>query len=71
MKTEQQALQDFADVVAEEMAIVSKLTPREAAERAWHRGGPSVEELTRQIEAARAEARSRSRGRFHRAVSPR
>lgn len=57
MKTQAQALQELADVVAEEMAIVSKLTAREAAERAWHPGGPHVEDLTRQIEAARAEAR--------------
>lgn len=56
MKTQAQAMQDLADVVAEEMAIVSKLTPRQAAERAWDRGGPSVEELTAQIEASRAAA---------------
>lgn len=61
MKTRAQALQDLADVVAEEIAIASKLTPREAAERAWHPGGPSVDDLARQIEADRAEAREAAR----------
>lgn len=52
MKTKEQAFQDAADVLAEVVAIVSKLTPRQAAERAWHPGGPSVEVLTEQIAAA-------------------
>ena len=56
MKTRARALQDLADVVAAEMSIVATLTAREAAERAWHPGGPSVADLTRQIEADRAEA---------------
>lgn len=60
--TKQQALQGFADVVAEEMAIVASLTPREAAERAWHLGGPSVPDLAARIEADRAEA-AREHGR--------
>lgn len=46
MKTKEQALQDASNVLAEVAAIVSKLTPREAAERAWHPGGPSIDELT-------------------------
>ena len=53
MKTREQALQDLGRVVAEEMAIVAQLTPLEAAQRAWHPGGPSVEELADQITASR------------------
>lgn len=52
MKTKAQALDDASDVLAGVLAIVSKLTPRQAAERAWHPGGPSVEALTEQIAAA-------------------
>ena len=44
-KPREQALRDLAGVVAEEIAIIRTLTPREAAERAWHPGGPSVDEL--------------------------
>ena len=49
MKTKQQALDEAGEVFADVLAIVSGLTPREAAERAWHSGGPSVDELERQI----------------------
>lgn len=54
MKTREQALEGLGRVVAEEAAATASLTPREAAERAWHPGGPSVEDLTEQIRAARA-----------------
>lgn len=57
MKTREQALEDLGRVVADEMAIVAKLTPREAAERAWHPGGPSVDELTEIITASRVQPR--------------
>lgn len=53
MKTREQALRDLGQVVAEEIAIASRLTPLEAAQRAWHPGGPSVEVLTAQIAATR------------------
>lgn len=52
MKTKEQALQNVSDGLAEVLAIVSKLTPRQAAERAWHPGGPPIDELTEQIRAA-------------------
>lgn len=61
VKTKAQALQAVADIVAEEVAIASKLTARGAAERAWHPGGPTVEELTRRIETDREEARENAR----------
>ena len=54
MKTRAEALQDLADYLAEVAETVYRLTPRESAERVWRPGGPSVEELTTQIEAARA-----------------
>lgn len=49
MKTRQQALDEAGEVFADALAIVSALTPRQAAERAWHPGGPSVDELERRI----------------------
>lgn len=55
MKTRPQALADLGRVVAESAAITAQLTPIEAARRAWHPGGPSVEVLADRI----AEARSR------------
>ncbi|MGW9345842.1 hypothetical protein ACWGR3_30300 [Streptomyces albidoflavus] len=55
MKTREQALEDLGRVVGDELAIVATLTPREAAERAWHPGGPSVDELTRTIAASRLQ----------------
>ncbi|HWI29864.1 MAG TPA: hypothetical protein VNT50_00085 [Microbacterium sp.] len=60
MKTREQALRDLGRVVNEAHAISSKLTAREAAERAWHPGGPSVEDLTRQIETSRASMVNRA-----------
>lgn len=45
MKTKEQALRDLGRVVAEEVEIISKLTVREAAERIWYPGGPSMDEL--------------------------
>ena len=50
VKTREEALADLGRVVADEVAIITTLTPRAAAERAWHPGGPSVEELTRYAE---------------------
>jgi hypothetical protein len=64
MKTKAQALADLAVVVREALLISRALTPRQAAERAWHPGGPSVEELTetitknRQAIARRAERKA-------------
>ena len=52
MKTREQALQEAADVLAEGLAIVARLTPRQAAERAWHPGGPPIDVLAEQIQAA-------------------
>lgn len=49
MKTQQQALDEAGEVLADVLAIVSSLTPREAAERAWHPGGPSLDELEQRI----------------------
>lgn len=45
MKTKAQALHDAGRVIAAEVAVIATLTPREAAERAWVAGGPSVDEL--------------------------
>lgn len=54
MTSREVALQGFADYLAECVERTSLLTPREAAERAWHPGGPSVEELTETIASNRA-----------------
>lgn len=51
MKTKEQALRDLGRVVADAVAIASKLTVREAAERVWRADGPSMEELMRRIAA--------------------
>lgn len=51
MKTKAQALRDAGRVIAGAMAELASMTPREAAERVWQAGGPSVDEL-----AARAAA---------------
>ena len=59
MKTKEQALRDFQRVLEEEAAIFTKLTPEESARRVWHRGGPSVAELTERITALRAERSAR------------
>ena len=58
MTTREQALRELGQVVAASYAITSKLTPLEAAERAWHPGGPSVEVLADQIAEDRAAARA-------------
>ena len=55
-------MQNLADVLAEQLEITAKLTPREAAERAWHPSGPPVKELTRIITANRAEAKRLAEG---------
>ncbi|WP_309129451.1 hypothetical protein [Microbacterium sp.] len=52
MKTKQQALRDLGRVVAEEIAVVSKLTVREAAERVWRPDGPSMDVLMDRIAAS-------------------
>ena len=54
-KTREQALQDLSDFLHEVGEITAHLTPRQAAERAWHPGGPSVGELTEQIAQIRGE----------------
>lgn len=43
-KSKEQALREVAEIVAEEAAIIRTLTVREAAERIWYAGGPSMEE---------------------------
>lgn len=50
--TRAQALDEAGRVIAAEIAIFSKLTPRQSAERVWVRGGPSVDELTTRIEVS-------------------
>lgn len=69
MITREQALQSLADFVAECAERTGALTPREAAERAWHPGGPSVDELTEIITANRA-ARSGGRTKTPRSWGP-
>lgn len=59
MTTREQALQSLSDFVAECAEQTAALTPREAAERAWHPGGPSVDELTATITANRAAREGR------------
>lgn len=54
MKTREQALRDLGRVVAASHAITSKLTPLEAAQRAYHPGGPPVEVLAERIAQNRA-----------------
>lgn len=53
-KSKEQALADLARVVADEVAIIATLTPMQAAERAWHPGGPPLEELVETISEFRA-----------------
>lgn len=55
MTTRAQALDEAGRVISEAIAIFSKLTPRESAERVWVRGGPSVDELAARIEASREQ----------------
>lgn len=43
---------DFGRVVGEAAAIIRTLTVREAAERIWYPGGPSMEECIRRAEAS-------------------
>lgn len=57
MTTRAQALDEASRVISEAIVIFSKLTPRESAERAWVRGGPSAHELTARIEASRKRLR--------------
>lgn len=52
--TRAQALDEAGRVIADAVAIFSKLTPRESAERVLTPSGPSVDELTARIEASRA-----------------
>ncbi len=53
-----QALEEAGRIISEQVAIFSKLTPRQSAERIWAPGGPSVDELTARIEASRARMAS-------------
>lgn len=55
MTTRAQALDEAGRVISEAIAIFSKLTPRESAERVWVRRGPSVDELAARIEASREQ----------------
>ena len=52
--TRAQALEEAGRVISEAVAVFSKLTPGQSAERIWVPGGPSVDELTARIEASRA-----------------
>lgn len=52
MKTKEQALRDLGRVVADEVAIVSKLTVREAAERVWRPDGLPMDKLMQRIAAS-------------------
>lgn len=54
MTTREQALRELGRVVAASFAITRNLTPLEAAQRAWHPGGPAVEVLAGQIAEDRA-----------------
>ncbi|MGN7861490.1 hypothetical protein ACTJI8_12995 [Microbacterium sp. 22303] len=51
-KSKEQALREVAEIVAEEAAIIRTLTVRQAAERIWYPGGPSMEELIARAEAS-------------------
>jgi len=53
MKTREQALQDLSDFLHEVGETTARLTPRQAAERAWHPGGPSIDDLEQQIAQTR------------------
>lgn len=53
MITRDQAFADLARMVAEEGAILDTLTPEQAAERAWHPGGPSKEDIAAKFAAER------------------
>lgn len=46
-KTREQALRDLGQVIADELREIRQLTPRQAAERAWHPDHRmSLDELT-------------------------
>lgn len=51
MNAQQRALRDVAQMVREQGLILDGLTAQQAAERAWHPGGPSIEAL---VEMAKA-----------------
>ena len=53
MIAREQALQSLADFLSERAEQTAAITPREAAESAWHPGGPSVDGLTTTITASR------------------
>lgn len=53
MKTREQALDDLRRIVAEQGAILDRLTPMEAAQRAFRPGGPSLEELASEFAQTR------------------
>jgi hypothetical protein len=52
VKTKAQAMRDAGRVIGEALAVIATLTPREAAERAWVAGGPSLEALIAHAEAS-------------------
>lgn len=59
-KTKAQALADLGTVVAEALQISRALTSEQAADRAWHPGGPSRADLTALITKNRSEIGRRS-----------
>lgn len=58
MKSREQALSEVAALVVEQGQILDRLTPEEAAERAWRPGGPSREEIAEKFRRERWRGRS-------------
>lgn len=54
MTTRDEAVQTAAKALAQGVRLLYEGTPREAAERAYNPGGPSVDELEARIRAHRA-----------------
>jgi hypothetical protein len=55
VKTQDEYLEEAASAFADELLRLARMTPREMAEAVWMPGGPTVDELTAQITAERAE----------------
>lgn len=55
MVTKMEAARQAAQILREGHAAAALLTPEEAARRAWHPGGPSLETLIAEITASRAK----------------
>lgn len=53
MKTREQALREAGLVIADAVAIFMRLSPEDAAKRAWTPDGPPLYELTAHIAAIR------------------